>query len=55
MTKFFKGLYTAQITPFKDGKLNIDAFEKMLERCKLKVEPNFSLNSKSKIRCKGTF
>lgn len=30
MSKLFQGLYTAQITPFKNGKVDYDSLEKML-------------------------
>ncbi|MBQ8372408.1 MAG: 4-hydroxy-tetrahydrodipicolinate synthase [Clostridia bacterium] len=31
-TPIFKGVATALITPFKDGKLDLDAFERLIER-----------------------
>lgn len=32
MSKFFKGVYTAQITPFKNNKIDFKSLEKMLKR-----------------------
>ena len=32
MNKFFKGLYTAQITPFHNNEIDIEAFAKLLDR-----------------------
>jgi len=32
MTKFFKGLYTAQITPFKNEHIDVPVFESLLHR-----------------------
>ncbi len=32
MTKFFKGIYTALITPFKDGSLDLQSFKSLLNR-----------------------
>lgn len=39
MTKFFKGLYTAQITPFKNDKLDLESFRNMiLKQIEAKVD-----------------